>query len=89
VPAETSPGVPSDAIAHSTELPSLTAVAGAGTLLWRSAQCSTNSCLEVADLADGRVAIRNGNSGNDSSVLIFSGDEWRAFVTGVNAGEFD
>ena len=89
MPAETNPSVPSDATAHSTDLPLLTAATGAGTLVWRSAQCSTNSCVEVADLAAGRVAVRDGKSGDNSSVLVFSGDEWRAFVAGVKAGEFD
>jgi hypothetical protein len=89
VPAETNPGVLSDATAHSIDRPSLTAATGPGTLVWRSAQCSANSCVEVAELTDGRVAIRDGKSGDGSPVLKFSGAEWRAFLAGVKAGEFD
>jgi hypothetical protein len=58
-------------------------------LTWRSARCSTQSCIEVAELADGGVAIRDGKSGDAGLVLPFSGDEWRAFVAGIKAGEFD
>jgi predicted secreted Zn-dependent protease len=59
-------------------------------LRWRrSTRCSTNSCVEVADLADGGAAIRDTKAGADGPILVFSGEEWRAFVAGVKAGEFD
>jgi hypothetical protein len=57
-------------------------------LTWRSAQCSSHSCIEVAALPDG-VAIRDSKAGDSGTVLVFTSDEWRAFVTGIKAGEFD
>jgi hypothetical protein len=58
-------------------------------LSWRrSSWCSTNSCLEVADLPDGGVAVRDSKQPISEPVLIFSAKEWRAFISGVNAGEF-
>jgi len=56
-------------------------------MAWRrSTRCSTNSCLEVADLPEGGVAIRD--SKQPTSVLFFSAQEWRAFLSGVYAREF-
>ena len=63
--------------------------AATSVMTWRSAKCSANSCVEVAMLADGGIAIRDGKAGDTGDVLIFSGDEWSAFVTGIKAGEFD
>jgi hypothetical protein len=53
-----------------------------------SSFCTMGGCVEVGQLADGGVAVRDSkNPGR--SVLIFSGDEWAEFVSGVRAGEFD
>jgi Domain of unknown function (DUF397) len=57
-------------------------------LTWRSATCSRSSCIEVAALPDG-VAIRDSKAGDTGAVLVFTTDEWQAFVTGIKAGEFD
>ena len=57
-------------------------------LTWRSAPCSTNSCVEVAELPEGGVAVRDGKLQEGSAVLVFTADEWRAFVAGVKQGEF-
>jgi len=46
------------------------------------------SCVEIASLSDGGVAIRDGKAGDASPVLTFTQDEWHAFVAGVKAGEF-
>lgn len=45
------------------------------------------TCVEVAIVPEG-VAVRNSN---DSSrvTTYFTHDEWRAFVQGVKAGEFE
>ncbi len=57
-----------------------------GSIHWRkSSRCETGACVEVARI-DGMVAIR---SSNDAALLIFSPDEWAAFVAGVRNGEFD
>jgi hypothetical protein len=90
VPAETAPDSPTpvDRADLHSGMPADAAAASA--LIWRrSTRCSTNSCVEVADLADGGVAIRDGKSGASSPILVFGGEEWRTFVADVKAGEFD
>jgi Domain of unknown function (DUF397) len=55
----------------------------------RSSLCGTHgSCVEVAQMPDGGVAIREGEAPGAGPVLFFSHDEWEAFVGGVKAGEF-
>jgi hypothetical protein len=53
----------------------------------RSSFCAGGSCVEVAALADGQIALRDGKY-PDLSPHIFTADEWDAFVAGVVAGEF-
>jgi len=61
----------------------------AASLVWRrSTRCSSNSCVEVADLPDGGVAVRDSKLPSAAPALLFSAQEWRAFIAGVNAGEF-
>jgi hypothetical protein len=50
----------------------------------RSSFCSGGNCVEVAIEAEG-VTCRDTSGG----LTIYSHDEWRAFVAGVKAGEFD
>jgi Domain of unknown function (DUF397) len=59
-------------------------------MAWRhSFLCGSHgSCVEIASLSDGGVAIRDGKAGAASPVLTFTQDEWAAFVAGVKAGEF-
>ncbi len=76
MPAETNPGVQTASVQAHDDLISHPDAARGATLTWRSAQCSTQSCIEVADLAEG-------------AALFFTDDEWSAFVTGIKAGEFD
>lgn len=48
-------------------------------------------CVEVAVASD-RVLIRDSKVARSpfaSPILTFNPDEWRAFVAGVKAGEFD
>jgi hypothetical protein len=58
-------------------------------LPWRKSSACKDSanCVELADLADGRVALRHSED-PDGAALLFSAQEWSAFVTGVRAGEF-
>lgn len=57
---------------------------------WSTSTTSPDSgaSIAVARLSDGSVAMRDGGDA-DGPVLIFTPVEWRAFVAGVDAGEFD
>ncbi|MEU4229330.1 MULTISPECIES: DUF397 domain-containing protein [Nonomuraea] len=55
----------------------------------KSSFCNgASSCVEVAPLADGNVALRDGKE-QDGPVLVFTPSEWAAFTAGVRDGEFD
>ena len=49
---------------------------------------ANGNCVEVADLPDGTVGIRNSRD-TDGPVLRFTPDEWVAFLAGARRGEFD
>jgi hypothetical protein len=53
-----------------------------------SSYCTNGGCVEVAFRPDGTVAVRDGKA-RDQLPHLFTADEWRAFVAGVKAGEFD
>lgn len=53
-----------------------------------SSYCHGGGCVGVAVLPDRRVAVRD-EKDRGGPVLEFTPAEWRAFVTGVRAGEFD
>lgn len=53
-----------------------------------SSFCDYNGCVEVGQLADGHVAVRD-TKDRSQAALIFTPAEWIAFVAGVQAGEFD
>jgi len=56
--------------------------------VWRKSTYSAlNGCVEIA-LLDGMVAVRNSRD-RDGAALVFTPVEWRAFVDGVQDGEFD
>jgi hypothetical protein len=46
------------------------------------------ACVEVARNLPGIVAIRDSKD-REEPALVFTPDEWRAFVDGVRADEFD
>jgi hypothetical protein len=59
--------------------------------VWRKASYSTSNgggCVEVAQLPASAVAVRDSKD-PDGPRLAVTPDEWRAFVAGVKAGEFD
>jgi hypothetical protein len=61
---------------------------GETALGWRRAsRCSSSGCVEVAMNGDD-IAVRDSKR-PDSPVLTYSREEWRVFVAGVKAGEFD
>jgi len=49
---------------------------------------ANGNCVEVADLPDGGVGVRNSRD-TTGPVLRFTSGEWRAFVAGARNGEFD
>lgn len=58
-------------------------------LTWRISSYSNNgSCVEVAELPDESRAVRNSNH-RDAGTVVFTAAEWRAFIQGVKADEFD
>ncbi|MCA2213386.1 DUF397 domain-containing protein [Jidongwangia harbinensis] len=58
------------------------------TLEWQKASiCGSSTCVEVA-LTPDFVAVRDSKD-LERPALIYSTDEWAAFLTAVKAGEFD
>jgi hypothetical protein len=45
-------------------------------------------CVEVADLDQALIVVRDSEDPNGPS-LLFTRDEWQAFIEGVKRGEFD
>lgn len=54
----------------------------------RSSFCGASSCVEVAPLSNGQVALRDSKEPTRAE-HTFTADEWADFVRGVKAGEFD
>jgi hypothetical protein len=48
---------------------------------------SNGNCVEVANLPDGEVGVRDSKD-RDGGVLRFTPSEWTAFLGGVRNGEF-
>jgi hypothetical protein len=53
-----------------------------------SRACNNSACVQVAHLADGRVALRDSKD-ISKPAHVFDRDEWSAFLSGVRNGEFD
>lgn len=58
--------------------------------VWRKSRYSNPSgnCVELAELADGGVAVRNSRHAKGPA-LIYTRAELAAFVRGAKSGEFD
>ncbi|WP_028930264.1 DUF397 domain-containing protein [Pseudonocardia asaccharolytica] len=61
-----------------------------GPLPWRKSQASNPSgdCVEVAELAGGKIAVRNSRDPHGPA-LVYTRAEIAAFIRGAKAGEFD
>jgi hypothetical protein len=59
-------------------------------VMWQKSRRSNPSgnCVEVAELSDGQVAVRNSRH-PDGPALIYTRAEIAAFVQGAQDGEFD
>lgn len=56
---------------------------------WRtSSYCASNTCVQIGSLDGDWVGIRDSKI-ECSTILSYSRDEFRDFVKGVKAGEFD
>ncbi len=55
----------------------------------RSNGTGGNQCVEACVSPSGVVKVRHSRNPNRLDELIFTADEWRAFLAGVKAGEFD
>ncbi|GLV49626.1 hypothetical protein TBS_02080 [Thermobispora bispora] len=57
---------------------------------WRKSAYSNSqgNCVELAELPDGSVAVRNSRD-PDGPALIYTREEIRALVLGVKDGQFD
>ena len=53
----------------------------------RSSFCHADGCVEIANVGT-TVLIRDSKLGDESPVLRFDEGEWRAFRSGMVAGEF-
>ena len=49
---------------------------------------SNGNCVEVSDLPEGGVGVRNSRD-PQGAILRFTPDEWHAFLGGARIGEFD
>jgi hypothetical protein len=59
--------------------------------IWRKASYSSGqggACVEVARNLPGVVAVRDSKDPSGPA-LTFTTDEWRDFIAGASAGEFD
>jgi hypothetical protein len=59
--------------------------------VWRKSSYSGNNggnCVEVARNMPDAVAVRDSKD-PEGLRLVFTPDEWRVFVAGIKAGEFD
>jgi hypothetical protein len=66
----------------------MTGSAASETPRWRKSTFSLEgNCVEIGELPDGRIGIRNGDLAEAS--VTFSRADIDAFFEGVKAGEFD
>jgi hypothetical protein len=47
------------------------------------------NCVEIGRLLPDRIGIRDTKDNGTGPVLVFTGAEWDAFITGAKEGHFD
>jgi hypothetical protein len=52
----------------------------------RSRRCDSGACVEVAPI-NGGIALRDSKD-PDGPILMFTREEWNAFLDGARAGDF-
>jgi len=55
---------------------------------FKSSRSAPNECVLGARLENGGMAVKDSKT-PDGPVLVFTRDEWQAFIEGVKLGEFD
>jgi hypothetical protein len=58
---------------------------------WRKSSYSTSQgggCVEIAQFPAAAIGVRDSKDPEGPN-LLFTADEWRAFVAGMKAGQFD
>ena len=56
---------------------------------WRTSSfCTNGSCVQVAAVDDGTIAVRDSKN-PDGAVLLYTPAEWRDFLAGAKSGDFD
>jgi Domain of unknown function (DUF397) len=60
------------------------------TTRWRTSSFSGNNgtCVEIAALPDGRIAVRNSNYPHDGAILV-TRTEISSWINRIKTGEFD
>jgi hypothetical protein len=53
-----------------------------------SSFCSMGNCVEVGAAPGGGIAVRDSKR-REAGHVVFPVEEWRSFLVGVRAGEFD
>jgi len=54
-----------------------------------SSYCNGGGCVEVGRTPGGPVVVRDSKDPERRASLVFTAEEWAAFVAGVKNGEFD
>lgn len=66
----------------------LTGAGQAHPIAWRKASfCASGECVEVTQ-RDGMILMRDSKE-PDGNPLRYTAEEWKTFLRGVKAGEFD
>ncbi len=61
----------------------------AAAVVWRrSSRCDAGNCMEVADIEDDQIGLRDSKL-PESGYLRFSRSSWNSFLAGIRAGDFN